>query len=123
MKNLIVIVICSLWGCGLFQKTSKSSYQNTHKSNNQLEASQLVLKAADKETQIFTYWNDSSVYQYQFVKEQAADMKAERLATKENTSVAVKQTKKQVETISSLGIVVLLCMMVVVFLLYKRFLA
>lgn len=71
MKSILfaIVLICSA-GCTLFRKTSKTNAVATHSSINQLEASQLVLKTAGKETQIFTYWNDSGFYQYQHIKEQ-----------------------------------------------------
>ncbi|WP_316817980.1 hypothetical protein [Pedobacter nyackensis] len=63
MKNILLLILFCLSGCGVFKKTSKTNATATQSSTNQLESTQLVLKNADKETRTFTYWNDSGFYQ------------------------------------------------------------
>ena len=71
MKTILfVMVMVCFAGCTLFRKTSRTSAVATQSSISQLESSQLVLKSAGKETQVFTYWNDSGFYQFQYIKEQ-----------------------------------------------------
>lgn len=102
--------MCSLWGCALFKKTSRSSSQNSHISNHQLEASQLVLKSADRETQVFTYWNDSGFYQYQHIKERVDQAETGKVMMEERNKVEQKnvvKTKEPVYAWMYIGIIVL----------------
>lgn len=69
MRSILFMISLFLCSCTLFKKTSKTKDSVTKSSNNQLQSSQLVLKNAGKETQVFTYWNDSGFYQYQSIKD------------------------------------------------------
>lgn len=69
MKILFLVLVCCLCGCAMFKKTSKTSAITKASSVKNLEATELILKRAGKETQTFTYWNDSGFYQIQQVRE------------------------------------------------------
>lgn len=96
MKYILVIVFC-LFGCTLFRKTNKERALGTQASMNQLESNQLILKKADKETQIFTYWNDSGFYQYQHIKEQSGQTESAVLKTKASASAKQVVDKKKTQ--------------------------
>ena len=71
-----MMLFCS---CSLFRKTSKTTDIVHKSSKSQLDFGQLVLKSSGKETQVYTYWNDSGFYQYQNIKEQIDQVKSEQL--------------------------------------------
>lgn len=123
MKSTALIWMLCLMGCATMRKTDKTEHTARKEMEKQTYLDKVAITNAGKETQTFTWWNDSTVYQYQSVKEQTAEVKAERLAAKENTSVALKESKKHVHTVSILGIIALLCLMTVLFFAYKRFFA
>ncbi|MDR6783330.1 hypothetical protein ABIE26_000182 [Pedobacter africanus] len=85
-----------LSGCALFKKTNKITTKDVQSSSKQMESSQLILKRADKETRVFTYWNDSSFYQFQQIKEQGEQAKSGKLRTQE------KQQSKQQDKIKKI---------------------
>ena len=99
MKVLIIFLLLAMLteSCNLFKKTSKTSNIGSYTASKQLETNMLVLKNADKETQIFTYWNDSGLYQFQHIKEQVGLAKTINLAAKEKqndkTEIHAKQTE------------------------------
>jgi hypothetical protein len=117
--TLFIIMLAFIAGCGLFQKTSKTSHTATQSSKSELEASQLVLKSGDKETRVFTYWNDSGFYQFQHIKERIDQAKLDKVATAESeqskSAVVLKKADPIIKPIY-IGLAVLL---VVCFLLYK----
>lgn len=115
---IIVLFICS---CSLFKKTSRTSDTTKKSSLNQLESTQLVLKNIDKETQIFTYWNDSGFYQYQLIKERSKESVNNQLNTKEVLTSKEKQSKKQSEPVNIWAYIVFLLLLAVSFFLFKRF--
>ena len=91
MKGLFIFLLsCCLYSCTLFQKTSKTKSAAIQSSKTRLESSQLVLKSSGKETQVFTYWNDSGIYQYQHIREQIDQ--AEVTDTKKAENQYAKQT-------------------------------
>ena len=106
MKYIALIITLFMCSCSLFKKTSRSSDITKKSSLNQLESSQLVLKNIGKETQIFTYWNDSGFYQYQLIKEQSKEQTATQLKSKEIQDVKEKRTSKQSEPVRVWGFVV-----------------
>lgn len=114
----ILLLCCS--GCALFKKTNKSSNITLQSSKNQLESSQLVLKQVGKETQIFTYWTDSGLYQYQLIKERSKESASADLRTKEDTTYKEKQTDKQSEPLKVWVYVGLLFVLLVSYVLYKK---
>jgi hypothetical protein len=92
-RYLPLIILLCFSSCALFKKTSKTSNTASQTSSKQLEANMLVLKNANKETQVFTFWNDSGVYQFQHIKEQID------LVKKADLKITEKQMdKKQVST-------------------------
>lgn len=122
MKRIfIIIMLClSLLGCALFKKTSKTSSMVSQSSTNQLDASQLVLKNADKETQVFTYWNDTGFYQYQHIKERVEQAKTGKISIKEKAVLSQENRVKRTEpavTWIYIGMVVLFA---VIFFLFRR---
>lgn len=90
MRIVIFLFALFLCSCALFQKTSKESLMQSQSSANQLKSTQLVLKNTAKETQIYTYWNDSGFYQYQHIKEQVDQKEQTKLKLEEKQQV--KQT-------------------------------
>lgn len=89
---LTIIFLLFFFGCTLFQKTSKEKVQHIESSSSQLELSQLVLKNANKETQVFTYWNDSGFYQHSYTTEEINQSDASHIKADEN--LHSKQTLK-----------------------------
>ena len=90
------MVIC-LFGCALFNKTSKTTTTDKQSSEKQLESTQLLFKTANKETQIFTYWNDSGFYQVQNIREQIDMAKTDRLKMGEKQEAKQETIVKKTE--------------------------
>lgn len=90
-KLLFPVILVCFSSCSLFKKTKLSSSQSSVK---QTELSQLVLKQANKETQIFTYWNDSGYYQIQTIKEQVDEAQSGTFKAEEKLSSKEKMLKK-----------------------------
>lgn len=120
MKYIALIVTLFMCSCSLFKKTSRSSDITKKSSLNQLESSQLVLKSIGKETQIFTYWNDSGFYQYQLIKEQSKEQTATQLKRKEKQDVKEKQISKKSEPIGLLGYLAVLVVLGLCYISFKR---
>ncbi|MBB5437712.1 hypothetical protein HDC92_001386 [Pedobacter sp. AK017] len=99
MRVLTIFLLLAMLvaGCNLFKKTSKTSSSASQTASKQSEADMLVLKNADKETQVFTYWNDSGLYQFQQIKEKRGIAKAINLATNENKIDKKENHTKQIE--------------------------
>jgi ADP-ribosylglycohydrolase len=93
----ILFILFYFSGCNLFKKTSSNSSANTEASTKQTASSQLVLRSANKETQVFTYWNDSSIYQYQLITEQVNEAQSDKLKTEEEQQAKQQQTIKESE--------------------------
>lgn len=121
MKNLSLIIICCLCGCALFQKTSKSTTVASHSALNQLESSQLVLKNTGKETQIFTYWSDTGLYQYQYIKEQLDQAKLSNLKAEEQLQTKQNITTKKAEPVQNWVYILLFIGLIVCFLVFRKF--
>lgn len=107
-------------GCSLLRKTTITSNKKSQSSSKQLEASMLILKNANKETQVFTYWNDSGFYQYQHIKEQTDLAKSGRLKASAKVSEQTKVATKQTEPPKLWIYMVLAVIMVRCYLGYKR---
>jgi ATP-dependent Zn protease len=120
MKYIALIITLFICSCSLFKKTSRSSDVTKKSSLNQLESSQLVLKNIGKETQVFTYWNDSGFYQYQLIKEQSKEQTATQLKSKEVQDVKEKQKSKESEPIRLFGYLVVLVVLCFGYLLIKK---
>lgn len=74
---MLFLLCCS--GCNLFKSTTKKNATNTVTSASLAASSQLILRSANKETHVYTYWNDSSIYQYQLIKEQANESRTDKV--------------------------------------------
>ena len=121
MKNtLFAIVLICFSGCTLFRKTSKSNAVVAQSSINQLESSQLVLKNAGKETQIFTYWNDSGFYQYQHIKEQVDQARLNNLKAEEKQQAKQTVVTRKTEPVSTWVYVMVFIAFVVCFLIFRK---
>jgi hypothetical protein len=121
MKQILLIMSLLFCSCTLFKKTSRTSDITKKTSLNQLEFSQLVLKKAGKETQIFTYWNDSGFYQYQVIKEQIQERASAQLKVEEKEVSKEKQISKKSEPVKVWGYILLLIALFVVYFLLKKF--
>lgn len=121
MKSTVLLWILCLLGCATMKKTDKSINTVSTEASKQTYLDKVAITNTGKETQTFTWWKDSAVYQYQLVKERAADTKTERLAVHENTSEAVKESKKRVDAVSVIGIIALLCLMTILFFFIQTF--
>ena len=119
MKYIALIITLFMCSCSLFKKTSRSSDITKKSSLNQLESSQLVLKNIGKETQIFTYWNDSGFYQYQLIKEQSKEQTATQLKSKEVQDLKEKNTSKKSDPVRIWGYVVILVVLCLGYFIYK----
>lgn len=87
MKYTLLFISLLLCSCSLFKKTSKTKDVTAQSSGSQLKYDQLVLKHADKETQIFTYWTDTGIYQFQHIKEQRSQSKSDQVVTSKQDAV------------------------------------
>jgi len=114
---MIVLFIC---GCALFKKTSRTSDITKKSSINQLESRQLVLRNAGKETQIFTYWNDSGFYQYQLIKEQSRERSSAQLKVEEKQVSKEKNVSKKSEPVKVWGYMGLFLLLLAGFIFYKK---
>jgi len=121
MKGVLIITVLCLFGCALFNKTSKTTTTDTQSSTKQLESSQLLLKKADKETQIFTYWNDSGFYQFQYIKEQVDQAKSGKFRADEKQSAKNTMNSKTVEPVGAWIYVMILIGLAGVYLVFRRF--
>ncbi|TKC62498.1 hypothetical protein FBD94_09795 [Pedobacter hiemivivus] len=121
MKAILIVMVICLFGCALFNKTSKTTTTDKQSSEKQLESSQLLFKTANKETQIFTYWNDSGFYQVQNIRERIDLAKTDRLKTEEKQVAKQETIVKKTEPIQT-WIYGLVCISVVVcYLVFRRF--
>ncbi|MNL21695.1 hypothetical protein D3C87_1429980 [compost metagenome] len=114
----LLIILC-LAGCSLFKKTTKTSTKSGQSSRKQTEQNQLILKRADKETHILTYWNDSGLYQFQHIKEQIDQAKSGQLKTKETQEVKQHTKAKEIEPVKIWIYVGILVVLICFSLLYK----
>lgn len=91
----LVLMFCT--GCILFKKSTKSTTEN--KSENQVQAylERVNLKTANRETNIYTYWNDSSVFQYQNIRENIEEAKHNTVNKNEKQVTQQKETVKKTE--------------------------
>jgi maltose-binding protein MalE len=93
----LLYLLMAFMGCNLFKKTTKSTSSNAQSTAKQADVSQLILKTANKETQIFTYWKDSALYQYQNIKEHIEEAKSSAVKVKEEEMVKRQRTIKKAE--------------------------
>lgn len=120
MKTTLFVIVLFFFSCALFRKTETTTDLATKKSLNQLESTQLVLKNVGKETQIFSYWNDSGFYQYQLIKEISQESASSQFKTENKQDSKEKLTDRKSEPVKVwvyIGGLVTLCGGLV---LYKR---
>ena len=92
IKCLILIIILS--SCSLFKKTTMNTSSGSFDLSKQAERKQLNLKTMQKETQIYSWWNDSMFYQYEVIKEEVDQAKAATMKTLEKQEARQEQTVK-----------------------------
>lgn len=119
MKTTLFMILLLCAGCALFNKTSKTSDVAKQSSINQLESTQLVLKSVDKETQIFTYWNDSGFYRLEQIRERADQAKSDKLKTIEKQEAKQAMVTKKREPLNT-WIFVLIVIVAAAWLFYKK---
>lgn len=95
MKLFYLFVIILLSGCSLFRKTSKITASATFDLSKQTEAQTLDLKTKLKETQRYSYWEDSIFHQYEVIREQIDQSKASNVKTQENQETKQDQVLKE----------------------------
>ena len=106
----MILLLCA--GCALFNKTSKTSDVAKQSSINQLESSQLVLKSVNKETNIFTYWNDSGFYRLEQIRERTDQAKSDKLKTIEKQEAKQAISTQKVDTENTLMFITILVLMI-----------
>ena len=99
IKTLMItcFLLIHLTGCMLFKKSSKATLQNRSDSSSQSYLERISLKTANKETNIYTYWNDSAAFQFQHILENVDEAKLSSLSNKENQVTKQNQTIKKTE--------------------------
>ncbi|RZM22603.1 MAG: hypothetical protein EOO88_28905 [Pedobacter sp.] len=95
MKLFYLFPIILLSGCSLFRKTSKITASATFDLSKQTEAQTLDLKTKLKETQRYSYWEDSIFHQYEVIREQIDQSKASNVKTQENQETKQDQVLKE----------------------------
>lgn len=94
---LLLLIMLSLASCALFKKTNKSV--SSQSSVKQTEVNQMLLKQANRETQIFTYWNDSGFYQIQNIKEKIDEAAVGEMKMKENQVNKARLVEKESQSL------------------------
>ncbi|TCC97244.1 hypothetical protein [Pedobacter hiemivivus] len=94
------LILLFLQSCNLLKKTTKTVVNDTQNSSKFSDFNMLNIKTADKETNIFTYWDSGVVYQYQNIRErvdqtESVDLKTtDQLTTKKD--VVIKESEPPV---------------------------
>ncbi|MFA4870229.1 MAG: hypothetical protein WC623_18670 [Pedobacter sp.] len=120
MKTKLFFITMLFCSCSLFRKTSKTRDIATQSSKNQLDFGQLVLKSSGKETQVFTYWNDSGFYQYQHIKEQIDQAQSEKLTTIAQNAAEQTIATKNTTSVHAWGIIGIVILITVISLFYRN---
>ncbi|WP_144009589.1 hypothetical protein [Pedobacter nyackensis] len=71
--------------------------ENNLETNHKTYLERVNLKTASKETNIYTYWNDSSVFQYQNIRENIEEAKRSTVNTDEKQVMQQRETMKKTE--------------------------
>lgn len=108
-------------GCALFRKSSKTTTKETEQASKKTELQEFVLKSANKETQVFTYWNDSGFYQYQHIKEQVDQAGGERLTIQEEERATKALLQKESEPVRTWVYAGIALVVMFVWGVYKRY--
>lgn len=88
LVTLVILMFCT--GCTLLKKNTKSIQQSRLETNEQSYLERVDLKTANKETKIYSYWKDSSLYQYQHIVENTKEAGHSKLNT-DNKQVTKQQ--------------------------------
>lgn len=108
-----------LQSCSLFKKTTKTTVNDSQSTSKSSDFNWLKIKTANKETNVFTYWDSGMVYQYQNIREQVDQVESAGLKTTDEVTtkkdVVVKESKPPILWIYA-GIGLLLTGMLVVYL-------
>lgn len=100
MKGILIVIVLCLSGCTLFKRTSKSNTKETQQSSKEADFREFVLRSGTKETQVYSYWNDSGFYQYQRIMEQVDQSESrllkigEEVLTKKDLSIKKTEPSK-----------------------------
>ena len=94
MKTVYIILTLFLSSCSLFKKTTKTTNSASFDLSKQTQEHQLDLKTTQKETQIYSWWNDSIFYRYEVIKEQVDQAKAATIKTLEKQEARQEQMEK-----------------------------
>ncbi|SMD15055.1 hypothetical protein SAMN04488101_1187 [Pedobacter nyackensis] len=97
MLELICLILALSAGCMLFKKNTKTTMENNLETNHKTYLERVNLKTASKETNIYTYWNDSSVFQYQNIRENIEEAKRSTVNTDEKQVMQQRETMKKTE--------------------------
>lgn len=114
MRKFVLVLMCGFTSCALFKKTNREVALNSQTINKQSELSQLVLKTAGRETQIYTYWNDSGFYQYQRIMEQTDQTEMTKLEHKDERQLKQKIT----QSVSTPSYAFMLVLLLVIYLFF-----
>lgn len=126
MKPVFILSVLQLYlalffaGCSLFKKTTKISHKESQSSSKRTEADMLILKNANRETQIYSYWTDSGFYQFEQIKEQVELAKSGKLKATEKVSEQNKIVTKQNEPLKFWIYIVLAVILVGCYLGYRK---
>jgi hypothetical protein len=86
--------------CSLFKKTTKTTVNDTQSSSKFSDFNMLNIKTANKESNIYTYWDSGVVYQYQNIRERADQTESAGIKTtdelKTKKDVVVKESEPPV---------------------------
>lgn len=118
IQLLIFILLSS--GCGLFKKTSKTQSTAIRQSEKQMEFNEFILKSANKETKVFTYWNDSGFYQMAQIREEKKQSGSGRIKVLEKENDKTKNTAKQTEPVKLWTYFVIAAAAFGFYLIYRR---
>lgn len=120
MRCLAVMLVLCLSACSIFRKTNKEMTNTVQLSNKHLEANKLILKKAEKETKIFTYWTDSGFHQLQFIKEEVGQTEAGNLKIEKKEEAKHTVNSKKHEPVTSWIYAVILFLILSCYLLCKK---
>ena len=97
MRTVLIVMVLCLSGCALFRNTSKTNAKETQQSSKEVDLREFVLKSGTKETQVFSYWNDSGFYQYQRIMEQVDQSTSRQLKIGEEEVIKQELSTKKTE--------------------------
>jgi len=120
MKGVLIVTVLFLSGCALFKHTSKSNAKETKQFSKEAEFREFVLKTGTKETQVFSYWNDSGFYQYRQIREQVDQSASRKLKTGEEALVKKELSDKKTEPSKIWVWFVVVIISIVWYLLYRK---